>query len=92
MNRNQAFTLTGSVLAMLGSAWLLDRAAYKKQNRSLTGELLAVGAVGLVTGAVIAYLPVHRAKKKLAQQEVLSRRDVARMNRNLSELLGRGGR
>jgi hypothetical protein len=92
MNRNQASTLAGSVLAMLGTAWLIDRVAYKKQSRALMGELLAVGAVGLATGAVLAYLPVHRAKKKLTRQEVLSRRDVERMNRNLSELLGRSER
>ena len=92
MNRNQACTLAGSVLAMLGTAWVIDRAAYKKQNRSLMGELLAVGAVGFVSAAAIAYLPEHRAKKKLAVQDVLTRRDVARIDQNLSELLGRGNR
>ena len=92
MNRNQVRTLAGSVLAMLGTAWLIDRAAYKKQNRSLMGELLAVGAVGFVSAAMIAYLPVHRARKKLAQEDVLSRRDAAHINQSISELLGRGGR
>ena len=92
MNRNQIYTLTGSALAMLSTAWLVDLATHKSKKSSLAGGLLLTGIVGLVTGAVIAYLPEHRAKKKLVRQDVLTRRDVARMNQNVSELLGRGSR
>ena len=92
MNRNQIYTLAGSALATLSTAWLIDCITHKSRKRSVAGGVLVAGTVGLITGAVIAYLPEHRAKKKLAEQDVLTRKDVARMHQNLSELLGRGSR
>ncbi len=90
MKRNRICTLSGAAFAALLTAGLYDAATQKQIRRPLAPGLILSGAAALLSAVAITYLPQYRAEKKLARAELLSRRDIERIDRSIAELLGWG--
>ncbi|MBE6553940.1 MAG: hypothetical protein E7666_06310 [Ruminococcaceae bacterium] len=90
MNRNRICSLSGAALAALITAGLFDAATQKQAQRKLAPGLILSGTAALLTAVAITYLPQYRAERKLAREDLLTRRDIERIDRSIAELLGKG--
>ncbi len=84
------FPIASAVTVALSTVAIIDYSVRKaKKKTAYAGELL-LGLAGLATGTALAVYPSQKeAAMSLALHDMLDDEDVALMDRNIAEVLGR---
>ena len=87
MNRNQYY-LASAATAAVSVALVLGCVAMEKKKSLLCAGLAVLGLAGLVGSAILSSQPTRQAARELTVKDLLDDRDVARLETNISEVLG----
>ena len=82
-------SITGAAVAVF-SAVTAGYALGKKEPQKSAAPIIGAGMLGVMAGAMIAVIPqVLEAKQKLMLDPLMDDEDVALMEENISEVLGK---
>ena len=88
MNQKKLYTLVGATVALMSLIRILDISTQDKVKRAGTALSFTLAITGLIAGTAIACLPERNARRQLTVGELLDDKDVERMQKNISEILG----
>ncbi len=84
------FPIASAVTVALSTVALIDYSVRKSKKKTAYAGELILGLVGLATGTALAVYPSQKeAASLLALHDMLDDEDVALMDRNIAEVLGR---
>jgi len=88
--KKNTYAWIGAATAVASTAMIIGYVLRKKKNEAVCSGVLLAGIAGLIGGALIAYEPERKKKKRLTVRELLDEADARLCEESMEELLGDG--